>query len=351
MESEKINILIGYNQERRDSAEKLANEIREWAQPEFWHDIFAPTIKKLALYEEKLPDYDLCVFLITDEDIKGICEESIQNSEGLIFDIFMAYAFTGRKNTCIVLQSHNDATLNLLRAMAFYIHDFISTSTEISSLAKNLKELFYPINTQNESPRDDVRRTMQKIERGYKKPETPAITPETPIEVSEPIPPIDIDAQNTWTEIPISISESESDQIAVKPSLFDLAEVSDSSETDTDGEVTLIKIYPFPELNSDQYEFALVKTTSGEYFITDQGKTWIILDKTFELKEPDVIKNLVAILKQYGAVKKWNNNTFTIKVENWNGNADENENPDLKKVIMALYACVSFMLNMKIFYV
>ena len=86
-----------------------------------------------------------------------------------------------------------------------------------------------------------------------------------------------------------------------------------------------------------------------DVFLSDCGKTLKALDKIFELKEPDVIKNLIAILKQYGAIKQ--GDEFVVKIETWNGNTNENENENLKKGILSLFSCVSFMMNMKIFYV
>jgi len=111
--------------------------------------------------------------------------------------------------------------------------------------------------------------------------------------------------------------------------------------------VETITSYQYPDLNGDSYCFAL-KKKGEDVFLTDQGKTLEKLDRVFELTEPDVIKNLDAILNQYCVTKQ--GNEFIIKFDNWNGNTNENENEDLRKTKLALFSCVSFMLNMKIFY-
>lgn len=123
------------------------------------------------------------------------------------------------------------------------------------------------------------------------------------------------------------------------------------SVQNADGEndsVETIASYQYPSLNGNEYGFALVKRGEDVY-LTDQGKTLEQLDRIFELSEPDVIKNLVAILKQYGAIKQ--GNEVVMRIDNWDGNANEEENEDLMKVKLALFSCVSFMLNMRIFYV
>ena len=109
----------------------------------------------------------------------------------------------------------------------------------------------------------------------------------------------------------------------------------------------IIANYRYPDINENEFDFVLVKK-GDTVFLSDQGKTLEQLDKIFQLDEPDVIKNLVAILRQYNAGKQ--GDEFVVKIDNWNGNTNENENEDLKKGILSLFACVSFMLNMKIFY-
>jgi len=124
--------------------------------------------------------------------------------------------------------------------------------------------------------------------------------------------------------------------------------VSTQDDSDMSKPMEIIANYQYPSINKNEYDFVLIK--KGEnIFLSDQGKTLKQLDEIFELSEPDVIKNLVAILKHYGAIKQ--GNEFVIKIDNWNGNINEYENNDIKQGLLSLFSCVSFMLNMKIFYV
>ena len=86
-----------------------------------------------------------------------------------------------------------------------------------------------------------------------------------------------------------------------------------------------------------------------DVYLTDQGKTLEQLDEIFVLSEPDVAKNLNAILNQYKVSKQ--GNEFGIKIDSWDRDANAEENEEIKGAKLALFSCVSFMLNMKIFYV
>ena len=86
------------------------------------------------------------------------------------------------------------------------------------------------------------------------------------------------------------------------------------------------------------YEIYLV-SSKGEFYLSDEGSTYAELDKVFELKEPDVVKNLVAIMKLFGCWKK--GDAFTIPCTP----------QDICIKLSHLIQALSFMLNMKIFYV
>ena len=83
----------------------------------------------------------------------------------------------------------------------------------------------------------------------------------------------------------------------------------------------------------------LIATNDGRFYLSDEGATLKELDQIFELSEPDVIKNLVAILKQYGCRKDGNNIVIDCTPKNIHIN------------LSYLIQAISFMLNMKIFYV
>jgi len=96
--------------------------------------------------------------------------------------------------------------------------------------------------------------------------------------------------------------------------------------------------FPMYKIEGGMYEVFLVQTQNG-FALSDEGTTLEALDKIFELGEPDVIKNLVAILRQYGCKKV--GNAFQI----------ECTPKDVHIKMSYLIQAISFMLNMKIFYV
>ena len=98
--------------------------------------------------------------------------------------------------------------------------------------------------------------------------------------------------------------------------------------------------FPMYKIGGGLYEMYLV-SENGTFYLSDEGTTYAELDKIFELKEPDVIKNLVAILKQYGCRKQQGSNAFIIDCTP----------QDIHIKMSYLIQAISFMLNMKIFYV
>ena len=95
---------------------------------------------------------------------------------------------------------------------------------------------------------------------------------------------------------------------------------------------------PAPPPPPAMYELFLVNENGG-FYLSDEGATYAELDKIFELSEPDVIKNLVAILRQYGCKKVGKNITIECTPK------------DIHIKMSYLIQAISFMLNMKIFYV
>ncbi len=96
---------------------------------------------------------------------------------------------------------------------------------------------------------------------------------------------------------------------------------------------------PMYKTDSGLYEIYLIVSDDGRFYLSDEGSTLKELDQIFELSEPDVIKNLVAILKQYGCRKEGNNIVIDCNPKNIHIN------------LSYLIQAISFMLNMKIFYV
>lgn len=90
--------------------------------------------------------------------------------------------------------------------------------------------------------------------------------------------------------------------------------------------------------DSKMYEIYLI-ANDGSLYLSDEGSTIEELDEIFELGEPDVITNLVAILKHYGCKKAGKSFVIDCTPE------------DIYVKMSFLIQAISLMLNMKIFYV
>jgi len=114
---------------------------------------------------------------------------------------------------------------------------------------------------------------------------------------------------------------------------------------------TVVERFRFPvkyhQTNSD-YEFVLVKR-DGEYMLTDQGRTNEMLDDVFDLREPDVTKNLSAITKKCNVQRV--NNELIAKIGNTSDNSLLKHDDEVCGAMYRLLDCVSFMDTMRIFYV
>jgi len=159
--------------------------------------------------------------------------------------------------------------------------------------------------------------------------------------------------QNQWDETKNKTAKDKPEKPSIynakrtKPQKSIIPKSSDIQSVDSSS-YEPINSYPFPNVNGHKYEFTLARDGSN-VFLSDRGYTFVQLDKIFELGEPDVIKNLDAILMQYDAKKQ--GSEVVIELNDWDGNTNENESEVLKKGLLSLFSCVSFMLNMKIFYV
>jgi hypothetical protein len=112
---------------------------------------------------------------------------------------------------------------------------------------------------------------------------------------------------------------------------------------DEEGGVGLKKMrFQFPMFTMAEriYEVYLVKE-DGEFYLSDDGTTHAELDKIFELGVPDVTKNLEAILKHYRCKLHPNTNAYIIDCKE----------QDYQIKYSFLVQAISFMLNMKIFYI
>ena len=98
----------------------------------------------------------------------------------------------------------------------------------------------------------------------------------------------------------------------------------------------------------DQTELILYLAKRDDAFIlTDKGRTRTFMDKIFELKEPDVIKNIVAAADYYEISTR--NKQLSLKI------ADKEESFEYWKEsfcegILRMVLCIGFLDAMKIFY-
>jgi hypothetical protein len=127
------------------------------------------------------------------------------------------------------------------------------------------------------------------------------------------------------------------------------------SEIELFSEVQTFDI-PLKYFGGDIYKFSIVVDKIGNFHVTDNGETYKNLDKIFELKEYDVVKNLTAIARIFEkdnlSVVKYgqNNSEYYIKIELKHKKSDAEFNGEVEKAKHTLISCVSFMDNMRIFY-
>jgi type IV secretion system protein VirD4 len=119
-----------------------------------------------------------------------------------------------------------------------------------------------------------------------------------------------------------------------------------STETNKDnGNLSIIEEYSFPSKyhsTNAEFHFSLIAKAS-ETYITDNGLTMEMLDNIFELKEPDVIKNLVAAMREFKAIRRGTEFLIVVNKEATAAEIDEAK--------FRLFSCVSFMNAMRIFYI
>jgi tetratricopeptide (TPR) repeat protein len=97
----------------------------------------------------------------------------------------------------------------------------------------------------------------------------------------------------------------------------------------------------------EEIEFLLVER-EGKTLITDQGKTYDMLDDIFKLSEDDVKKNLTAIMTDCQVLQ--NGKEFIIPINTFYNNPHSKENEEIMSAKYRLFECVSFMNTMYIFY-
>jgi|GEM_PF-5199929 len=282
-------ILLACNREGKTFTKELKVLLRDWADADIWSGIFDLSEITLSALESRLPKLDLCVFLWIS-DLKGSEIELQKAKDSLNFELGFSRKFLDKNNILIVAENDSSIISEVvsdLESVAFSIFEK-PISTEL--ISNNIKEHFHK---------------------------------------NVLAPPIERD-------------------IHPKPVLPKM--IRRSNYYDFGDNSQPIARYSFPKKYSstnEEYEFALIEL-EGKVYISDQGRTIKMLDKLFELKEPDVRKNIDAIVKRCDVIKF--GDELRIEIKSWKDNP-KLENDEVYEKVYRLFSCVVFMDTMQIFYV
>jgi len=310
--SELMSILICSSNQNCKYAQDLKAAL-EWANVDIWQDVFIDTsISSVYAFCDKLSSYDLSIILLPNDDVKFMNEGGLPFSQNEIFqNITASFAYLGRTNTLVVIEVkevQDIIPMGAIQVTSFFYHDFSKPTDEIAARIEwHCNENKERWDTKKQS---DMRATTAKKEQSLRA------------------------------------------ELARTRNLLNYAKFNEFTEPKPDVSGELILRYEFPTKYGDgtNHEFLLIKREE-DIILTDQGKTWAVLDKTFELREPDVQKNLLAILKQYKVNTVKDSHEFLLTLSTWTDNPNDEENTELKEAVFRLYACITFMDSMKVFYV
>ena len=99
----------------------------------------------------------------------------------------------------------------------------------------------------------------------------------------------------------------------------------------------------------DQTELVLYLVKRDDALIlTDKGRTRAFMDKIFELKEPDVIKNIVAVADYYEISTR--NKQLSLVIANMKVSFEDWEE-NFSEGYLKMVLCIGFLGAMKVFYV
>lgn len=307
----RINILIYASKEVYQKAVELQSSLNNWANADIWDEVFGMTSITLINYYEKLSEYHLSIFILTKDDMSRLCNsEAHPEKNVLFFRIVTSFAYLGRKSTIIAMEIIDNEQL-------YFLYCLQATSIFNYNHSKPINELVAHIEWHCNENKERWGTNLSDLSA------TTAMK------------------ENNLRRI-----------LARTKMVFEVTKFNEFIEPEHNVSGEIVRKYCFPTKYGDgaEQEFLLVKR-NGDILLTDQGRTYVSLDKIFELNEPDVQKNLMAILKQFNIGGAEDSSELIIKISSWNDNPNENENDELKEAIFKLYAAISFMDNMKIFYV
>ncbi len=83
--------------------DSLYRELKRWAKPTKWNDIFSPSSTTIESLMNKIPTFDLCVFIWnTDDTLTSRGREYKVARDNVVFETGIAFGAIGRENTFIV---------------------------------------------------------------------------------------------------------------------------------------------------------------------------------------------------------------------------------------------------------
>ena len=310
----RMSILLCSNKGNQNIAEDLKSILGEWANVEIWENIFGNEDVEILTMRRKFLDFDISIIMLTTDVVDILNGKNMQLAkDNLLFEVAMSYSYLGKRNSIIVVDKINgdksSAALSLLEPSAFLYHDF---TLPMDTLASKIEQYC------NEN--------MNRFNNVLKS---------------------NLPATSRLREHYVKVEMNRSKSLLAFSNGHDY-----TRPPNVEIEGNVLKRYLFPTNYGDkentEVEIVLVER-DGTALLTDQGKTIMVLDQIFELGEPDVIKNLVAIMKQHNTKKV--GKEIIIELATWFDNPVEDENFELREAIYRLYACVMFMATMKIFYV
>ena len=98
----------------------------------------------------------------------------------------------------------------------------------------------------------------------------------------------------------------------------------------------------------EKYEFVVIND-ADKFYLSDQGRTYRMLDMVFDLREPDVQRKLNQIMDKCDV--RQIGRSFVKEMVGWENATDVDKEKMKNKAMHQLLECVSFMDTMRIFYV
>jgi len=312
--TEQLNMLICSSCNGLKHVENLKTTLGNWAKCETWADVFLSSEMPLTSFYKKIYTFDIIVILLTQDDTNTLIRSDLlKTRDSLLLEIALSFAYFGRTNTLIAIDNIKDDNSiliwKLLEATSFIYHDFSKPIDEL--VAKLEWHCSTNISRKNAKKQVDFN-SITTLRNHY----------------------LRVELGRTRDALEYTTYNEKIKQKSIS----------------VEGE--LIKRFQFPTKYGDGTEQELLLISREDKIIlTDQGRTLKFLDKVFELKEPDVIKNLNACLKQFNVVKDKDTPEFIIEISSWKETPEDDKNTELKEAVFRLYACISFMESMRIFYV